>query len=382
MEGVKNILETFYNDNKSNELIISRNEIISIMNSSFSISPFFTQAKEIRNLIKENDMIFGIKDYIIFTESKFLICKLGYGNSEIFDIKYFLDLDGCPKTLWKTGNITMKGREVTKVKTMKNDFFSTCENLKLIISNYIKYLDNIKRIEIETRNENNRIEEENRIKKLTVEQNLVLQNFDKDGNGEVDIISGNDFTTLLKKHQNKIIELDKNYIQKFVKVSSYIKTKKENIQIIYNSISNTKHQKELEDYVGILKNEIHNYNLILYSSLSMITSLVNEDMITFYEIYESFDKLNMFNSNWENEISQKLTNIGDGINNLMYAIQDMGDSIVNELGNLSFLTEELNNSLTTQLNDVESAINTNNLLTGIQTYQLYKINKNTRNLRE
>jgi hypothetical protein len=90
----------------------------------------------------------------------------------------------------------------------------------------------------------------------------------------------------------------------------------------------------------------------------------------------------MFNSNWENEISQKLTNIGDGINNLMYAIQDMGDSIVNELGNLSFLTEELNNSLTTQLNDVESAINTNNLLTGIQTYQLYKINKNTRNLRE
>ena len=117
----------------------------------------------------------------------------------------------------------------------------------------------------------------------------------------------------------------------------------------------------------------------------MIGALVSEDLITFYEIYESFDKLGMFNSNWENEVSEKLTNIGDKLDDLMYSIYNMEQNIVSELSHLSYVTQEsfedLNRSVTSQLKEVESSINTNNLLTGIQAYQLYKINKNTRSLR-
>ena len=117
----------------------------------------------------------------------------------------------------------------------------------------------------------------------------------------------------------------------------------------------------------------------------MIGALVSEDLITFYEIYESFDKLAIFNSNWENEVSEKLTNIGDKLDDLMYSIHNMEHSIISELSNLSYVTqesfEELNRSVTSQLRDVQSSINTNNLLTGIQAYQLYKINKNTKGLR-
>ena len=40
----------------------------------------------------------------------------------------------------------------------------------------------------------------------------------------------------------------------------------------------------------------------------------------------------------------------------------------------------LNNSLNRELQSINSSINTNNLLTGIQTYQLYKINKQTKGL--
>ena len=58
---------------------------------------------------------------------------------------------------------------------------------------------------------------------------------------------------------------------------------------------------------------------------------------------------------------------------------------MSELNNLSYVTqesfEELNNSVINQLKEVESSINTNDLLTGIQAYQLYKINKNTKGLR-
>jgi hypothetical protein len=116
----------------------------------------------------------------------------------------------------------------------------------------------------------------------------------------------------------------------------------------------------------------------------MITSLVESDLITFYEIYESFDQLGVFNSNWENEVSNKLTDIGDGIKDLMYSINSMENNIVNSLGTLTYTTmdsfSELNNSITSQLNSIDSSINFNNLLTGIQTYQMYKINKNTKRL--
>jgi len=182
-----------------------------------------------------------------------------------------------------------------------------------------------------------------------------------------------------------VLEIDKNYIHQFVKVSNFIKTKKQNTQKIFESIRDTSTQEELEERVNLLKNQIHSYELLLFHSINMIGALVSEDLITFYEIYESFDKLGMFNSNWENEVSEKLTNIGDKLDDLMYSIYNMEQNIVSELSHLSYVTQEsfedLNRSVTSQLKEVESSINTNNLLTGIQAYQLYKINKNTRSLR-
>jgi hypothetical protein len=105
-------------------------------------------------------------------------------------------------------------------------------------------------------------------------------------------------------------------------------------------------------------------------------------MITFYQIYECFDQLGVFNSNWENEVSNKLTDIGDGIKELMYSIDKMENNIVNSIDNLTYVTQdsfrELNISVNNQLSSIDSSLNFNNLLTGIQTYQIYKINQNTK----
>jgi hypothetical protein len=211
-----------------------------------------------------------------------------------------------------------------------------------------------------------------------------LNNLDQDANGEIDLVE-NGFYKLLNKNQKTIISVDKNYIHQFVKVSNFIKTKKLNTQKIFESIRDTSSQEELEERVALLKNQIHSYELLVFHSINMIGALVSEDLITFYEIYESFDKLSMFNSNWENEVSEELTNIGNKLDDLMYSIYNMEQNIVSELSHLSYVTQEsfedLNRSVTNQLREVESSINTNNLLTGIQAYQLYRINKNTKGLR-
>ena len=226
--------------------------------------------------------------------------------------------------------------------------------------------------------------EKQRIENLTDNQTSILTQLDKNNDGEVDLVE-NDFNKLIAKNQKHILQIDKNYIHQFVKISNFIKAKKQNTKKIFESIRDTSSQEELSERVNLLKNQIHAYELLVFHSINMIGALVSEDLITFYEIYESFDKLSVFNSNWENEVSEKLTNIGDKLDDLMYSIYNMEQNIVSELSHLSYVTQEsfedLNRSVTSQLKEVESSINTNNLLTGIQAYQLYKINRNTKGLR-
>ena len=204
---------------------------------------------------------------------------------------------------------------------------------------------------------------------------LLIPPLRSDVQREVDVIEGNDFNLLFKKHQNLIKEIDKKHIQEFVKVSSYLKTKKNNIQLIFKSIKDTPNEQTLNQYVEILKDDIHSYNLVLFNSLNMIVSLVEDDTITFYEIHEMFDNLNIFDSKHERDVSQKLNNIGDGLKDLMYSIEEMGRNIERQMGELTYVTKQSNQLLENQLQSIDSSIKTNNLLTGINSYQTYKLRK-------
>ena len=219
------------------------------------------------------------------------------------------------------------------------------------------------------------LKEKKRRKDLKKSQVQILSELDKDGNEEVDVVEGDDFNLLLKKHQKSIVEEDKKFVQQFVKVSSYLKTKKGNIQSIFNSIKDTPNQEVLNEYVEILKGEIHTYNLVLFNSLNMIVSLVEDDMITFYEIHEMFDSINMFDSKHEKDVSQKLTNIGDGLESLMYEIRNMSNQITDSIGELSYVTEQSNEQLTKQLSEIDSTMKVGNLISTINTYQNYKTNR-------
>jgi hypothetical protein len=191
-----------------------------------------------------------------------------------------------------------------------------------------------------------------------------------------------DLNTLISKNQIAISLIDRGYVHNFVKLSNFIRIKKRNIIEIHDKILDSESTVAKLELVDMLNNQVYSFNLIVLHSLSMLNSLIDNDLVTFYEIYESFDKLNVFNSNWENEVSEKLTNIGDKLDDLMFAIYNMERTIVNELKNLSYITREsfgnLQQSVNIRLTEINSSINTNNLLSGIQTYQLYKIKINTK----
>ena len=215
----------------------------------------------------------------------------------------------------------------------------------------------------------------------------LISKIDKDNNGIIDIIEDkNEFNKLLKKHQKVVIqkgkEFSQNYTHQFIKVGNYIKQKRINLQLIFDCIKQVEKQKDLNEFIEILENEIYSYNLLLLNSLNLIVSLIEDDQLTFYEIYEKFDKLNIYNSNWENEITQKLTtlnksitSLNSNIKDLMFEIRNMGNMIVSSIEDLSYVTENSNKILDIRLGEIDSTMKVGNLISIINTYQNYKTNR-------
>jgi hypothetical protein len=224
--------------------------------------------------------------------------------------------------------------------------------------------------------------EENKKEELEKTKAKILASVRKDGNGKLNITDGiNEFSKLVKKHQSKIIEIDRNYLQQFVKIINYQKQKRKNLQSMFRSISRRKNQpeRELKNQVNLLHQQMHSYELVIFHSFNLVISLIEEDMMTYYEIYEKFDKLKIFNSNHENEVSNRLSNIEEGIYDLMNSIKQTEKNIIKELRNLKYVTQksfvELSHNFSKQLNSVNSSIKANNLLTAINAYQTYKVRK-------
>lgn len=258
------------------------------------------------------------------------------------------------------------------VKTFLNHVFSTIKE-----QNRIKEEKELHLQELHDQEEKIKVEN---LALLNNSKTTLFNEIDNDNDGTIDLVQGNDFMKLLTKNQNKIIEFDKEYVQKFIKVSNYLEVKRNNIQSIYSLIQDTTDLDHLRNQVGMLRNQMHTYRLIVFNSLNMINSLIENDLIKFYKIYEGFDKLNMFNSNWENEISQQLKDTNSNLSNLLVTIEKVGEVIVNSIGDLIDINEESNRNLENQLEEIDSSLKLNNLITGIQTYQMYKINKNTNSL--
>ena len=383
MEGVEidfeKRIDKYLTDNK-NKYLFSKDETLKIMKKFFTTSQIKLQSKTWNKYIPESEVLLAISLQelcVIINKSHFVLVIQEGMTSHIFKHEPLINFN---KINFSRFNILYDENELAKMSAVgtlnlskyQETFQSVCDVLIYPYLNDVK--EELLRVE-NFKKEQERLQEEQRHKELQVSQTNVLSELDKDGNGEVDIVEGDDFNTLLKKHQKSIVEVDRNYVQQFVKVSSYLKTKKINIQSIFNSIKDTPNQEVLNEYVEILKDEIHTYNLVLFNSLNMIVSLVEDDMISFYEIHEMFDTLNMFDSKHEKDVSQKLTNIGSGLKSLMYEIRNMGDQISNSIEELSYVTEESNQKLTNQLSEIDSTIKVGNLINTINTYQNYKTNR-------
>ena len=136
------------------------------------------------------------------------------------------------------------------------------------------------------------------------------------------------------------------YIDPLVKIDEKLKLKKESLNLTLKKIlepkKNYDDKANIEIFEKFLKEEIQTYNVILTNSLFMASSLIANDRITFRRIYEKFDKLDMFNSNYENQTIELLSNVNENLVQLLTSIDNLNESISQSIDKFKINKDEMN----------------------------------------
>jgi hypothetical protein len=172
------------------------------------------------------------------------------------------------------------------------------------------------------------------------------------------------FTKLIKDNQSKI---DKEFIPQFLKIISYYESQVKTYSVIYENTNGIDfHQNRTSDIESSLKSlgvYSKSIKLLELSINELLKSYLEEDLINFYSLHNKFEEMGMFMSQGEKLI---VNSLGD-INSNLTGIIDSIDNLTSKMGELGNKLNEVNNSLEVQ-----------NLISILNTYQTYKINKNTK----
>jgi hypothetical protein len=235
-------------------------------------------------------------------------------------------------------------------------------------------------------------------------------------NNQLNISDPVEIRNLILKNQDKISAVDRKYILEFLKLQKYLTNQKD---LIYQSIELLKLQEgasDIDTWSDVIKNQIGSYNVVYLNSVTLIVCLCENELVVFYELYETFDDLGVFKTNYEKEVLESLNTIGSNINNLnknivhklmliehqlknishginelnytmqqnIQAINNLEDSIVSSFKSLETSIgnnfNQLSQNISGHLSKIESGIAYNNLISTVSAYQLYKINKQTKPL--
>ena len=100
-------------------------------------------------------------------------------------------------------------------------------------------------------------------------------------------------------------------------------------------------------------------------ALAMVLFYLNGNRIKYFEIYEAYDKLGVFNNHWENSVLNKLSSIEDRL-----------DALSNELVKLNYGFQQLvehSDSIINELEKLNNNVVTNTMIASLNTYQNWRI---------
>lgn len=122
----------------------------------------------------------------------------------------------------------------------------------------------------------------------------------------------------------------------------------------------------------LMESRIKNLEYYKNIGIAMIVFYLNDKTIRFYEIYEAFEKLGIFDSAWQKSVSSKLENIEIQLAQISNQLTELNQNFLSLV--------DSSDNIVSELKVINSTIMTNNMLQTITAYQTWRINKNTKGL--
>lgn len=178
----------------------------------------------------------------------------------------------------------------------------------------------------------------------------------------LEITTNKDLFKLISDNQNKI---EKTYLPNFIKIYQFYEEQVNTYNIIYNNINDlefhTLSSRSIEYSIETIKIYSSTIEVLDVTIKQLFESYLSEDLINFYTLYNKFEEMGLFLSKGEKLMVRSLNDINENMDSLIGRI----DGLVDTMSDMGKTLEEIN-----------SGIGVSNLLSTINTYQLYKINQN------
>ena len=197
-----------------------------------------------------------------------------------------------------------------------------------------------------------------------------------------DLLRSSIISQILSSNNKELSHIDSNIISNLTKLENHILKKRKIILdnlILINDYVITDYIQELID---LIINAVNELNCIFFHSINMFNSIIKDDMLTYNRIYQKLDEFQVFNSVWENNLNMKLSDLNANIENVNERLEivnqnvtQVGVTVVQGLKQIEYASNRGFSELGIAVKSVNESINFNNLLTGVQVYQNYKLNK-------
>jgi hypothetical protein len=249
-----------------------------------------------------------------------IIGNIATGNSEIFSLENILSI------------------------VFGSAFFTLCYFLIVVMDVNKSYKHKLEKYNEEVKitiNKNQaRRKRESRLSELKKDNEIKIVNLKK----YFSLTDVDSFEKNLTINQSSI---DEKHIQNFVLLGAYLTSKRNSIKQQFDLITNYNPVQEEEFY---LKNEHYSENKISIKEMidnlisqnkylntltvlsnQMLEALLKNDLLSFYKIFNVFDKLGVFNKEWENQLLKTMVSINDNLFEVMEEIRILESSISTSL---------------------------------------------------
>lgn len=168
-----------------------------------------------------------------------------------------------------------------------------------------------------------------------LKSNISLRRFnkkyDKDNNQVLDIVETSKAEKIILHQQNKIRLIEKtenrNYINDLFKISSFLGSLEQMLQSEFKDIQKLGDKVEIKKEIKVFSSKYENYQTLLRSLFVMIASLMQDNLFLYYKLRDLFDKLSIFDSNFEKELVSEIRNLVDVTSNLQESINEISIDI-------------------------------------------------------